>query len=70
MRTLLRKGEVMDSQNDGPSGKSKRGDELPEELRRRRSRLVWIRMAKAELEAEVAAPKARQRDDQAESVVN
>ena len=44
----------------------KRGDELPEELQRRSSRLEWIRKAKAELEAEAAAAKARQRDQQAE----
>jgi transposase len=67
MRALLRKAELLDAQEDGQYGKGKRGDELPEELQRRSSRLEWIRRAKAELEAEAAAAKARQRDAQAEA---
>lgn len=67
MRTLLRKAEIIDAQEDGQVGKGKRGNELPEELQRRSSRLKWIRKAKAELEAEAAAAKARQRDQQAEA---
>ena len=66
MRALLRKAELIDAQEDGQYGKGKRGDELPEELQRRSSRLEWIRKAKAELEAEAAAAKARQRKEQAE----
>ena len=64
MRALLRKAELIDAQEDGQYGKGRRGDELPEELQRRSSRLEWIRKAKAELEAEAAAAKARQRDEQ------
>jgi transposase len=64
MRALLRKAELIDAQEDGQYGKGRRGDELPEELQRRSSRLEWIRKAKAELEAEAAAAKARQRDAQ------
>ena len=67
MRALLRKAEIIDAQEDGLYGKGKRGDELPEELQRRSSRLEWIRKAKAELEAEAAAAKARQREEQAEA---
>ncbi len=67
MRALLRKAELIDAQEDGQYGKGQRGDELPEELQRRSSRLEWIRKAKAELEAEAAAAKARQREDQAEA---
>ena len=67
MRALLRKAELIDAQEDGQYGKGKRGDELPEELQRRASRLEWIRKAKAELEAEAAAAKARHREDQAEA---
>ncbi|MFM2158936.1 MAG: hypothetical protein RLZZ124_1410 [Cyanobacteriota bacterium] len=67
MRALLRKAEIIDAQEDGQFGKGKRGDELPEELQRRSSRLEWIRKAKAELEAEAAAGKARQREQQAEA---
>ena len=67
MRALLRKAELLDAQEDGQFGKDKRGDELPEELQRRESRLEWIRKAKAELEAEAAAARARQRQEQAEA---
>ena len=67
MRALLRKAEIIDAQEDGEYGKGKRGDELPEELQRRSSRLEWIRKAKAELEAEAAAAKVRQREEQAEA---
>ncbi|QNI79318.1 transposase DDE domain protein [Synechococcus sp. RS9909] len=67
IRALLRKAEILDAQEDGQYGKGKRGDELPEELQRRASRLEWIRKAKAELEAEAAAGKARQREEQAEA---
>ena len=67
MRALLRKAELIDAQEDGQYGKGKRGDELPEELQRRSSRLEWIRKAKAELEAEAAAAKAAQRQEQAEA---
>jgi transposase len=67
MRALLRKAELIDAQEDGQYGKGKRGDELPEELQRRSSRLEWIRKAKAELEAEAAAAKARQREEQSEA---
>jgi transposase len=66
MRALLRKAEIIDAQEDGQYGKGKRGDELPAELQRRSSRLEWIRKAKAELEAEAAAAKAAQRNDEAE----
>ena len=64
---LLRKAELIDAQEDGQYGKGRRGDELPEELQRRSSRLEWIRKAKAELEAEAAAAKAAQRQEQAEA---
>ena len=36
MRSLLRKTEIIDAQEDGQHGKGKRGDELPPELRRRK----------------------------------
>jgi transposase len=65
MRALLRKAELIDDQEDGQVGKGKSGDELSEELKRRSSRLEWIRKAKAELEAEAAAAKAAQRQQEA-----
>jgi len=67
MRALLLKAEIIDAQEDGQLGKGKRGDELPEELQQRSSRLEWIRKAKAELEAEAAAGKVRQREEQADA---
>lgn len=49
---LLRQAEEADAEEDAKYGKGKRGDELPEELKRRESRLAKIRSAKAQLEAE------------------
>lgn len=65
MRALPRKAELIDAQEDSQIGREKWGDELPEELKRRSSRLEWIRKAKAELEAEAAAAKAAQRQQEA-----
>jgi transposase len=48
---LLADAEKVDAEEDEKYG-SKRGDELPEELRRRESRLAKIRAAKAALEQE------------------
>ena len=52
---LLAEAQAVDKVEDGQYGKGKRGDELPEELRRRESRLKKIREAKAVLEAEAKA---------------
>jgi transposase len=51
---LLKQAEEMDAEQDATLG-SRRGDELPAELKRREDRLVKIREAKARLEAEAAA---------------
>lgn len=56
VRELLEKARQVDEQEDRRYGKGRRGDELPEELRFRRSRLKKIREAKEALERE-----ARQR---------
>jgi transposase len=56
--------ERVDKAEDARFGKDRRGDELPEELRRRESRLVKICRAKADLEAEArqrAAAEAAER---------
>lgn len=53
---LLAEAEAIDAAEDAQFGKNRRGDELPEELRRRETRLVKIREAKQALEEE-----ARQR---------
>ena len=52
---LLRKAQEVDEEEDRRYGKDKRGDELPEELAFRESRLRRIREAKAALEAEARA---------------
>jgi transposase len=52
VEALLAEAERVDAEEDAHFGKGKRGDELPEELRRREDRLKKIRAAKAELERE------------------
>ena len=52
---LLRRAGEVDDNEDRRYGKDKRGDELPEELAFRESRLRRIREAKAALEAEALA---------------
>jgi transposase len=49
---LLASANRIDDEEDAKFGKDKRGDELPEELRLRSTRLAKIRQAMAELEAE------------------
>jgi transposase len=67
---LLAEAERIDKAEDAQFGKNTRGDELPEELRRRETRLAAIRKAKAALEEEAALAarehaeaKARERGD-------
>ena len=55
---LLAEAEAVDKAEDAQYGKGKRGDELPDELARRESRLKKIRAAKAALEAEAKAKAA------------
>lgn len=49
---LLGEAQRIDDEEDRLYGKGKRGDELPEELRKRETRLAKIRELKAELERE------------------
>jgi transposase len=58
---LLRRAEQTDAAEDAQYGQGKRGDELPQELARRESRLKKIRAAKAELEREARARAEQQR---------
>jgi transposase len=63
---LLEQAEQVDAEQDAALG-SRRGDELPEELKRREDRLEKIRQAKARLEAEAKAraeEEQRRRDEQ------
>jgi transposase len=65
---LLRDAERLDTEQDAALG-SRRGDELPEELKRREDRLAKIRAAKARLEAEAqaAAEAEEHRRDEAQA---
>jgi transposase len=61
---LLAEAEHTDAAEDARYGAERRGDELPAELARRRTRLATIRKAKADLEADaaqVAAERVRAR---------
>ena len=63
---LLKKAEQTDAEQDAALG-SRRGDELPVELKRRKDRLVKIREAKTRLEAEArvkADEEQRRRDEE------
>lgn len=73
---LLAEADRIDRDEDARFGKNRRGDELPEQLRRRETRLAAIRAAKQALEqqaADAAAQAARARsrergdDDTAEA---
>jgi len=66
VEALLKQAEQTDAAEDAKYGKDKRGDELPDELSRRESRLKKIQQAKAELEKE-AAEKAEQERAEAEA---
>lgn len=57
---LLKQAEEADSAEDKLYGNNKRGDELPEELQRAKSRQAKIREAKAALEAEAKAARERE----------
>jgi transposase len=62
IRDLLQHAQEVDETEDREYGKGKRGDELPEELSRRVSRLEKIREAKAALEAKAKAQAEEKRE--------
>ena len=64
---LLKRAEVTDNEEDKQYGKNKRGDELPEELAFRESRLRKILEAKAALEAEAKADDEQKPGNSGES---
>jgi hypothetical protein len=68
IEALLRRAEEADGHENEKFGADLRGDELPEELRRRRSRLQRIREAKASLEKEAAEGRAADLRDNAASL--
>lgn len=55
---LLQQAERTDQEEDARHGRGRRGDELPEELRRREGRRAKIRRARQALEAEAARARA------------
>jgi len=61
VRKMLAEGEAKDVEEDALYGKDKRGDELPEELRDRKSRLKRLKACKKRLERESAEQAAEQR---------
>ena len=64
---LLAEAERIDREEDERYGRYRRGDELPEELRRREDRLRRIREAKEALEAEAAEARAVLLEERAEN---
>jgi transposase len=60
---LLAEAEAVDAEEDAKYGKGRRGDELPEELRYRESRLKKIRGAMRELEEEAKAKAEKKREE-------
>lgn len=70
VQKLLAEAEHIDAEEDAQHGKGRRGDELPDELKRREDRLRKIREAKAALEREAkekaAAKAAEAQQKQAE----
>jgi len=69
IKQLLEKSEAIDRQEDDKYGPGRRGDELPEELARRESRLKRIQEAKKVLEAKAkaAAQEAQKQREQEDS---
>ncbi len=69
IKQLLEKAQAVDQQEDDKYGFDRRGDELPEELARRESRLKRIQKAKEALEAKArsAAQQARKQREQEDS---
>ena len=68
VKKLLKEAEQVDAEQDAMLG-SRRGDELPDELKRREDRLAKIQEAKARLEVEAAAAAAAEQQcrDEAEA---
>lgn len=63
VEALLAQAEAVDAEEDGRYGQGQRGDELPEELRFKQSRLAKIEAAMEALEAEALAEAEAQQPD-------
>ena len=66
IRDLLNRAEVTDAEEDERYGRDRRGDELPEELSRRKDRLKKIREARKALETKAKAAAQEERKRRAE----
>ena len=66
IEALLKSAEDTDAAENARFGEGVRGDELPEELRRRETRLARIQEARAELEEEAKQARALALEEQAE----
>lgn len=62
VKRMLAEAENKDTEEDKLYGKDKRGDELPEELQDRRSRLARLKECKARLEREKTEEATRQKE--------
>jgi transposase len=62
VKKMLTEAEATDAEEDKRYGKDKRGDELPEDLRDRTSRLKRLKECKQRLEQEAAEEAERQRE--------
>jgi transposase/IS5 family transposase len=67
IREMFRQAEAADREEDRRYGAERRGDELPEELARRETRLKKIREAKAALEAEAREKAVEEGQDPKEA---
>src|SRR3989441_6821556 len=63
IKEMFRQAEAIDREEDRRYGRDRRGDEVPEELARRETRLKKIREAKAALEAEARQKAAAEGKD-------
>lgn len=63
IEALISQAQNADNQEDAAYGKDNRGDEIPEELRRKEDRLKKIREAKAALEARAAEKEEKNEHD-------
>lgn len=64
VKQLLEEAKAIDEKEDIKYGKGNRGDELPEELRNKETRLKKIREAMRELEEEAQAKAEKKREEQ------
>jgi transposase len=65
VKKMLEEAEQVDREEDELYGKDKCGDELPDELLRRETRLKAIRRAREALEAEAAQARAKELEERA-----